>query len=127
VTSENTRIHHDVLDKNIVSNLQKKAKLFKRLLKVYLTMCREYPARLTQAVDKKDMSQVEELAHPFKSSSAQMGAMALSAYLQQLEEMGRNNQLDKNIIELIEKINIETDLVVKELDGLALKAKIVNS
>ncbi len=50
-------------------------------------------SKLRQAINAGDSSRVRELAHTFKGSCASMGIVKLAGYCQEIENMGRNNQL----------------------------------
>lgn len=49
---------------------------------------------LRQAITAGDAATVKELAHAFKGSCASMGIVALAAHCQEIETMGRDNQLE---------------------------------
>ncbi len=50
-------------------------------------------SRLRQAIAASDAPAVKKLAHTLKGSCASMGIMALAAHCQEIETMGRDNQL----------------------------------
>lgn len=64
------------------------------LIDVYLDDTPTRLAQLRQALDGGDAETMTREAHTLKSSSANVGAMALSALAQQVELAGRNGRTD---------------------------------
>ncbi|MCP4427202.1 MAG: Hpt domain-containing protein [Chloroflexi bacterium] len=56
--------------------------------------------KLRQAIMAGDSPKVRELAHTFKGSCASMGIMTLAAHCEEIENMGRKNQLDTALVKL---------------------------
>jgi HPt (histidine-containing phosphotransfer) domain-containing protein len=57
-------------------------------------------AKLRQVINAGDALQVKELAHMLKGSCASMGIMALAGLCQEIEFMGRDNQLEMALTKL---------------------------
>jgi two-component system, sensor histidine kinase and response regulator len=86
-----------VLDRSVLATLQAlecgQGRLLPRLIRLYL---QEAPARLAalrEAVAQGDASRVEELAHGFKGSSAQLGATRMHCLCAALQEAGGRSDL----------------------------------
>ncbi|MGH7875570.1 MAG: Hpt domain-containing protein [Candidatus Binatia bacterium] len=70
------------------------------LIDVYLDDAPLRLAQLRQALDGGDAETVSREAHTLKSSSANVGAMTLSALAQQVELAGRNGRTDSVAVEV---------------------------
>ena len=70
------------------------------LIDVYLDDTPVRLAQLRQALDGGDAETMTREAHTLKSSSANVGAMTLSALAQQVELAGRNGQTDSVAVEV---------------------------
>ena len=90
------------------------ANLLSKVITRYLTDSTTRLQRLREAIDSMDASAVQERAHSLKSSSANLGALTLSAFLKELEMMGRMNSL-QNAQELFLKIETEYRAVERAL------------
>lgn len=88
-----------------------------KLVTLYLTQASTIIKTLGSAVEEKNTQDIFHLAHKFKSSSANVGALYLSSLLKELEAMGRQNKTDgaKRLFADIEK---EFEAVRKSLEAL---------
>ncbi|MGE0471818.1 MAG: ATP-binding protein [Nitrospira sp.] len=66
-----------------------------RIVSQYVETSRETVDRIRRAVFSKDAAELRASAHRLKSSSAQLGALALAANCRELELMGASQQLDR--------------------------------
>jgi HPt (histidine-containing phosphotransfer) domain-containing protein len=84
--------------------------LARELIRIFLE---DIPAKLTaiqQANAGGALSEIQRLAHSFKSSSAQLGAMRLSGMSRELEVKGKEGSND-GVSELIQQLAIECERV----------------
>lgn len=58
-----------------------------RLVKIYCQSTEVQIVELEQAISEKNLKAVIEIVHPFKSSSAQLGAMPLKQALEEIERL----------------------------------------
>ncbi|MFC2160975.1 Hpt domain-containing protein [Acidobacteriota bacterium] len=63
------------------------------LIKMFIVDFKEKYDVLVEAVNRKDAAQVQEIAHSFKGSSANLGLSSLQETFFQLEKAGRNQNL----------------------------------
>ncbi len=66
-----------------------------RIVSQYVETSREIVERIRRAVLSKDAAELRAAAHRLKSSSAQLGALALAADCRELETLGASQQLDR--------------------------------
>lgn len=71
-----------------------------RILSQYLETSREMVERIRRAVQSNDAAELRAAAHRLKSSSAQLGAMALAADCRELEMIGASQVLDRATVVL---------------------------
>jgi two-component system sensor histidine kinase/response regulator len=79
------------------------------LEKIVLLYMKDSPGLLNalrDAIDQDDAEQVRMHAHRFRSGSANLGALRLAELCKQLEEMGRNNELQQALI-LLNRVEAE--------------------
>lgn len=93
----------------------------KEILQAYLDTAPDSIARLEQAIQNGDGNEVRMHAHSLKGSSANIGANDLSASCSQLEQMGKNNQIDQTATALATKINQENSVVSEFLKSYMQK------
>lgn len=67
---------------------------FSLLIETYITDSDQRLTDLEQAIDGKNAEQIRELAHAFKGSSSNLGAQPLADICFELENMGRDGQVD---------------------------------
>jgi HPt (histidine-containing phosphotransfer) domain-containing protein len=92
-----------IIDSKILSVLIANvgAELLPQIIDAYLS---EAPARvdaITAAAACGNCELVAKEAHPLKSSSANLGAMGLAELASQLEHAGRENDLEKIVLEVL--------------------------
>ena len=68
--------------------------------------------RIEGAVKNNDASELEHAAHSLKGASSQFGAMVLSEFARQLEQFGKDGEVEK-AKEIIDKLNISRAEVEK--------------
>ena len=95
-----------VLNQYRLLDKQGEKKLMNRVADAYLKQSPQQMNTLKNAITTQNFSDIKTAAHSLKSSSANIGAMTLSALYRQLENQGRENSAD----------NIET--VFKEAETL---------
>lgn len=93
----------------------------KEILQAYLDTAPESIMKLEQATQSGDANAVRMHAHSLKGSSANIGAHDLSASCSQLEQMGKNNQVDQAAINLAATINQENSVVSEFLQSYMQK------
>ncbi len=69
--------------------------IFTRIVSQYVETSHEMVARVRQAVLSKDAAELRAAAHRLKSSSAQLGAVALAGDCRELELMGASGELNR--------------------------------
>jgi HPt (histidine-containing phosphotransfer) domain-containing protein len=84
----------DVLDRQVLAQLGKvltngKPELLGRVIKLYLAESPKLMKKLRQAADASNAPDIAASAHSLKSSSANVGAKALSRYCEDLERSAR--------------------------------------
>ena len=89
---------HSVLDRSVVSSLRELGGdddpgLFFELVHMFLSDTPERMRALSEAFDKGDPTALERAAHALKSSSANLGALGLSALFRDIESAGRERDL----------------------------------
>jgi two-component system sensor histidine kinase/response regulator len=90
----------DVIDRQVLEQLRKvitngKPELLTRVVKLYLTESPKLIQRLKQAAGAADAPAIANSAHSLKSSSANVGAMALSRYCADIEASARRADTDE--------------------------------
>ena len=82
------------LDDNVIAPLRKaRPDLLHRLIKTYLTYAPTALAELNAAMRDANFDELCRLAHSLKSSSANLGAIELSGYCRQLEQVAAGTNL----------------------------------
>jgi len=103
------------VDANIKGKLEKMAGTkFPMFLKVYLSNTGKMMDELTAAMEARDWVAVHRLAHTIKSGSGQMGAIALSALMRDMEEACAANNIS-TIESLFTRALHEWQMVQQEL------------
>lgn len=85
-----------------------------RIINIYLSDAPQQMIKLQQALDDQDAVGLRNIAHSLKSSSANLGAMQLSALFKELEEKARLNSL-LGTGELFDRAEIEFSKVAGQL------------
>ena len=88
------------LDGEVIASLRELneeggADLLAELVHLYLADTPSRIADLCRALDGQDHGALERAAHALKSSSANLGATALSKLFRELESAGRNHDLER--------------------------------
>ncbi|TWI53918.1 HPt (histidine-containing phosphotransfer) domain-containing protein [Pseudomonas duriflava] len=81
------------------------------LLDTYILDSEERIRGLKQACEAEDLGEIKHLAHSFKGSSSNMGAVALTALCRDLEEAARRGLSYSIISEKLEQIQREFAIV----------------
>jgi CheY-like chemotaxis protein/HPt (histidine-containing phosphotransfer) domain-containing protein len=91
-----------------IRQLQRPGKpdLLEKIISLYMHDSPGLLNALRDALDRDDAEQVRMHAHRFKSGSANLGALRLAELCKQLEEMGRNNELEDALI-LLNRVETE--------------------
>jgi signal transduction histidine kinase/FixJ family two-component response regulator len=117
-TEEGRGQHDGVIDESVLDELSRMPQsdngLVLRVIRMYLGSSRELMARLGEALDNHDAGAIRETAHALKSSSANVGAMKLSALFGRIETSTRQND-EPQARELQVEIRREYERVVEAL------------
>jgi two-component system, sensor histidine kinase and response regulator len=106
----------DVLDQGVLSPLRKaKPELFRRLVRTYMTYAPKALSELNRAAAASDFEALGAVAHSLKSSSANLGAAALSSYCRTLERIAGDRRID-DALSLVAQINANFNLVQSGLE-----------
>lgn len=99
-----------------IRNLQSEGNpdILARIVNLYLENTPEQLTKLQRALDTQDAVTLRNIAHNLKSSSANLGAMQLSALCKDLEEKARHNSL-MGTTEIVSRIRHVYELVAHEL------------
>lgn len=89
-----------VLDREVIAALRELGGdddpgLFVELVNLFLSDTPERIRALRESLDKKDPTMLERAAHALKSSSANLGALGLSALFRDIEAAGREKDLQR--------------------------------
>jgi HPt (histidine-containing phosphotransfer) domain-containing protein len=89
-----------ILDGEVIASLRELNEeggpdLLAELVQLFLEDTPGRIADLCRALDGRDHGALERAAHGLKSSSANLGAIALSKLFRELESAGRNHDLDR--------------------------------
>ena len=84
----------EVLDMSVIAGLRELGgdddeTLFRELLDLYIDDSKNQMRRLEESLASGDLKVAERVAHTLKSSSANLGAMAMSKLCMQMEMRGR--------------------------------------
>lgn len=92
------------------------AGLTKRMIAIYRTATPEQMAQIEQAIQASDGKTLHRAAHTLKSSAAHVGAEKLSDLCQQLEDYGRNEQIDEaqNMLEKTQQAYEQTLIALQQ-------------
>jgi two-component system, sensor histidine kinase and response regulator len=90
----------DAIDRRVLDQLRKvvtngKPELLTRVVQLYLTESPKLVQKMKQAAGAADASAIASTAHSLKSSSANVGAMALSRYCADIEACARRADTDE--------------------------------
>ncbi len=86
---------HMVLNRDILQSLRKNAGTsFERVMKLYIEESEKYLNSMEEALSAYDADKLEMASHSLKSSSGQVGAIALQAHMIALEQMAKAKEWD---------------------------------
>jgi HPt (histidine-containing phosphotransfer) domain-containing protein len=88
--------------------------LLQHMIEIYLETSPKQVAELGKGVGSGNAGAIQLHAHSLKSSSARLGALLLAALCHELEEMGKNSELDE-CSSVLRKLNTEFHYIVQEL------------
>jgi len=91
---------HPVLDQGVIASLRELGGeddpgLFLELVNLFLSDTPERLRALSEAMERRDPTALERAAHALKSSSANLGALELSALFRDIEAAGREKDLSR--------------------------------
>lgn len=92
--------------------------VLKKVINIYLENSPNLLETLKRSIEEKDAEAMWKTAHSFKSSSANLGALALASLCKELEEMGRLGSIQNTSV-LLRKIEEEYDIVKTALRAVA--------
>jgi len=104
-----------------LERVQDDKELLFELFDIFLEDFVEKREALTVAVEGKDYDQVRGIGHSLKGASGNISAKALRGFCIELEEMGKNKNLDgaegvlKNLDQAFENLTARIEEVKKEL------------
>lgn len=87
-----------------------------KIIRTYLDHARQLLAALQEAVARSDALTLQKTAHSLKSSSAALGATTLAALCQDLEMLGRQQNLE-NVTTVLATATAEYELVREALSA----------
>ena len=117
----------EVLDTSVLESYRERERngrvgLLQRIVDAYLQQSEQHIDQLREALANSDPGALQRAAHTLKSSSANVGALTLSALCKQLEEQGRRGKIDgaaEQIVSLIELYEAGCQALVRESSGVA--------
>jgi signal transduction histidine kinase/DNA-binding response OmpR family regulator/HPt (histidine-containing phosphotransfer) domain-containing protein len=95
-------------------------KLLCELVEIFLDECPKQLVRLQQAIGNKNAELMERIAHSIKSEAGYLGLRKAFELSAQLEQMGRNSQLDL-AMELFDALEAEILALAPEMRSLYLE------
>jgi CheY-like chemotaxis protein len=109
----------EVLDRQVLDQLSKvrtngKPELLARVINVYLAESPKLVQKLKQAAGARDAREIARCAHSLKSSSANVGAMMLSRYCEDIEASARRADTEE-AAKILAKIETEYGCVQSAL------------
>jgi len=109
----------EVLDRQVLDQLSKvrtngKPELLARVINVYLAESPKLVQKLKQAAGARDAREIARSAHSLKSSSANIGAMMLSRYCEDIEASARRADTEE-AAKILAKIETEHGCVQSAL------------
>src|SRR5687767_13652083 len=109
----------EVLDRQVLDQLSKvrtngKPELLARVINLYLVESPKLMLKLKQAAGARDAREIARTAHSLKSSSANVGAMVLSRYFEDLEASARRADTQE-ACKMVAKIEAEHGCVQSAL------------
>ena len=93
----------------------------REIVELFLQDAPRHVAAILEAAEETDASALERAAHTLKSTSAQMGAEALSALCKELEAAGRSGDVD-DVLESALQVEVEYERVRQALETARYEA-----
>ena len=88
-------MENEVLDlEEFLERVQDDKKLLLELLDIFVQDFKEKRTQMGEAVRNKDIDQIKKITHALKGSSGNISAKLLRLVIVQLENMGKNNDLN---------------------------------
>ncbi len=88
-------MENEVLDlEEFLERVQDDKKLLLELLDIFVQDFKEKRTQMAEAIRNKDIDQIKKIAHALKGSSGNISAKLLRLTVVQLEDMGKNNDLN---------------------------------
>ena len=117
-------VEHSVINQAALDNIRQlqrpgKPDLLEKMVSLYMDDSPGVLNALREAIDGGNAEQVRMLAHRFKSGSANLGALELADLCKEMEEKGRNNDLD-DALTLLARIENGFKLASKALHAESL-------
>jgi two-component system, sensor histidine kinase len=108
-----------VLDQTVLSGIrsldrQDSKNLLSKVISIYLDETPRLLEALESAIKQGDARTTNRVAHRLKSSSGNVGALALAALFKKLEDMGQSNSLDE-ADQVLAEISLESERVHRAL------------
>ena len=72
---------------------------------------------LRESIERRDAEKIHRFAHKIKGASANIGGMALSKVAAEMEEAGKNSQVDK-VASIVPELEKQYDLLASQLRDL---------
>lgn len=112
----------NVLDMSVIESLRELGgdgddSLFRELLELYLDDSTKQLKRLEQSLASGDLKVAERIAHTLKSSSANLGAVAMSRICLEMEMCGRKQSME-DMCALLDTTRAEHRRAVEALSAL---------
>jgi HPt (histidine-containing phosphotransfer) domain-containing protein len=116
-----TPVPHSVINQAALDNIRQlqlpgKPDLLGKIVSLYMKDSPGLLNALREAINQGDAEQVRLLAHRFKSGCANLGALELADLSKQMEDRGRNNDID-DALTLLARIDSEFRMVAAALQA----------
>lgn len=110
----------DLATLDSIRKLQKPGRpdLLKELIQLFLDTTKEYIKVLRTSVANRDLGTVSHIAHSFKSSAANLGALKLAEYCYDLEKIGNGDSGPEQIEKVFQQIEIAHQEAMTELEKI---------
>ena len=102
-------LDHGVLDDLIAMQRPEVPNILVKIIRLYMEKSPAILKTLKESVEKDNPVSIYEAAHSLKSSSANVGAVRLSTFCKEIEEMGRKKKTD-TAKEILKHIELEYNL-----------------
>lgn len=102
-------INFEVVDQLKSLDEETSSNVLKEVSQLYLDGFEIIYNEIISALSHNDLKTVSQLAHSFKSSSANLGAMRMYELLAEIEKASKFNETNKDLIPLVIEIKTEFD------------------